>query len=967
MHESDQENVLLLMRQAFEAQELGRLHEAQQHYQHVLQIDPYHAEANFNIGLLAVQANEAVRGLPYLLRALEAAPQRGQYWLGYIEALFHADQLDAAKEVLALARQQGLQGDDVDALAMRLEVGAVHPPFIRTPGPKLRQTGGGQPAAQDIAALTSLFNEGKLAEAIALAQLMTAHFPRHPFGWKVLGLAFKQAGRDEDALPAMQRTAALLPNDAQAHGNLGVILKDMGRLEEAEASLRRALKLKHDYAQAHCNLGATLKELKRPEEAAKSLRRALQLSPDYADAHNNLGLVLEVLGLLQDAQTSYLRALEIKPNLFQVYSNLGNVQRALGMLTEAEASYRHSLEFCPDYVEALCNLGVTLQDMSRFTEAESCYRQALSIRPDYVQAYSNLGVVLQSLGRLDESVACLIQAVQFYPDYADAHNNLGYTLHVMGRFEEAADCYLCALRIEPEFAQAYCNLGFTRLMQSRLDEAHAALDCALKINDFLADAHCNMGITLMEMGRMAEAEASCQHAIQLKPDFAVAHSNLGIITMGLGRLEEAAACFNRALQLRPDFADAHSNLIFALDMTESSDIAALQAVRHRWNCAHAAHLHQHRVHLNCRNPERRLRIGYISADFRGHSAAYAFGAMLVHFDEKLFDVIAYSNSVKQDAMTDVFREGVTVWRTIFGLSDDAVAELVREDEIDILVDLSGHSAGNRLLVFARKPAPIQITAWGYATGTGMGAMDVLFSDPVFVPQAEIELYVEQVRYLPCSLGTYFSNDSLVINELPALSAKGITFGSFNRLVKNSDATYEAWARILLALPDSRMIIKTEALDDLNTRERVSGYFVRAGIEADRILLQGKTTRDQHLAAFNQIDIALDPFPHGGGVTAMEGLMMGVPVVTLRWPTIAGRISASIMTQLGLTDWIAESVPQYVELAIQKATEVPSLAALRSALPGIWANSVIGDQARYVGCVEREYRLLWREWCASDSC
>jgi len=963
MPEFDQENLLSWLRLAFEARNQGRLQEAEQHYQDVLQMEPCHPEANFHLGVLAVEMNEAVRGLPYLLRALEADPQRGQYWLSYSEALFYAGQHDAAKEVLALARQQGLQGEEVDVLAMRLEAGAVH--LVCNPGPALTQTHGHQPAARDIAALTALFSQGKLAEAITLAQLMTAHFPRHPFGWKVLGLAFQQAGRDEDALPAMQKTAALSPRDAQAHGNLGVVFKAMGRLQEALVSLRRAITIKPDYAQAHCNLGATLNDLQRPEEAEKSLRRALQLNPDYADAHNNLGLVLDGLGLLQEAQASYWRALKINPNLFQVHSNLGNVQRAQGLLTEAEASYRRALELNPDYVEALCNLGITLQDRGQLAESEACYRQALVIRPDDAQAYSNLGVVLQSLGRFDEAAACLIQAVQLHPDRADAHNNLGHTLHGMGRLTEAADCYLRALQIQPEFAQAYSNLGFTRLVQGRLDEARAALNCALQINEQLADAHCNMGITLMELGLLAEAESSCQRAIQLKPDFAVAHSNLGIVAMGMGRLEDAAASFNRALQLRPDFCDAHSNLIFALDMVASSDIATLQAVRRQWDVAHAASLHQHRPHLNSLDPERRLRIGYVSADFRGHSAAYAFGAMLVLFNDKSFEVIAYSNSAKQDAMTDVFREGVTVWRNIFGLSDDVVADLVREDKIDILVDLSGHSAGNRLLVFARKPAPVQITAWGYATGTGMSAMDVFFSDPVFVPPAEKELYVEQVRYLPCALGTFFTHDSAVINALPALSGAGITFGSFNRLVKNSDATYAAWAQILCALPESRMIIKTEALDDPVTRERVIACFVRAGIAADRISLQGKTARDQHLAAFNQIDIALDPFPHGGGVTAMEGLMMGVPVVTLRWPTIAGRLSASILTSLGLTDWIAETQQQYIELAIQKAGEVQSLAALRKALPVILANSVIGDQARYVRCVEHEYRLLWQEWCASN--
>jgi predicted O-linked N-acetylglucosamine transferase (SPINDLY family) len=339
--------------------------------------------------------------------------------------------------------------------------------------------------------------------------------------------------------------------------------------------------------------------------------------------------------------------------------------------------------------------------------------------------------------------------------------------------------------------------------------------------------------------------------------------------------------------------------------------------------------------------------------------------MLTSYDRTEFDVYAYSNLMgKTDDLTELFKRSVTVWRDIGGLSDDAVAQIIREDRIDILVDLSGHTAGNRLLVFARKPAPIQISAWGYAAGTGLKAMDVLLIDPVMVPAEDQQYFTEQIRYLPCAVGAFFTDPFPGLNQLPALSDAVVTFGSLNRLAKVSAQTYSAWSQVLKSVPRSRLVLKARELSDAATRERVAGYFSKAGIAEERIIMLGKSSWYEHMQAYHQIDIALDPFPHGGGITALEGLMMGVPVVTLRWPTLPGRLSASIVTTLGLADWIAETPEEYLSLAIQKSTDLNSLATLRGQLRGILTSSVLGDQNAYARAAEQEYRQLWREWCSS---
>lgn len=771
----------------------GQFAEAKHVYLVVLQADPTHAEANDGMGGVELALGNPAAALGFFMAALESDPVCSQYWINYIETLLQLGQLDAAREVLALAAQQGMHGAALDALMSRLD-GRAHPLDALTPlaDSNFRV----EPPSDQITELLTLFSEKKYADVLLVAGKMTADYPLFALGWKMLGAVLKLTGRHEAALTAMQTSVVLSPFDAQAQGNLGVAFKDLGRFEEAVASFRQALQINPDYAQAHCNLGATLKALNRPADAEASYRKALQLAPDYAEAYSNLGIVLQASGRWADAETCFVQTLQLKPDLLEARSNLGHL----------------------------------FLENGRFLDAETCYRQVL----------------------------------------------------------------------------------------------------------------------------------------QSAPDNAEAHSALGNVYMKLDRLDEAVACFRHAIELKPDFVVAHSNLIFALDLSGELTPATLYEERKRWNAVHAAYLDPSRLHLNVADAERRLRIGYVSADFKAHSAAYAFGNMLVNFDAARFDVIAYSNTLVEDDLSLVFQRAVTGWRNIVGLSDEAVACRIREDQIDILVDLSGHTAGNRLLVFARKPAPIQISAWGYAAGTGLSAMDVLFSDRVVIPPAEQAFYSEKISYLPSLICSFMPFNYPAVNELPALSAGTVTFGSFNRLVKSSEAVYAAWAKILLAVPGSRMILKTHELDDAVVRARVTGYFVRAGVDAGRIVLQGKTSREAHLAAFNQIDIALDPFPHGGGMTAIEGLMMGVPVMTLCCPTLVGRVSASIMTTLSLTDWIAQTPQEYVDMAVQKAADLQSLSALRGRLRGIFSTSIIGDQQAYVRCVEQEYRRLWREWCVHQS-
>ena len=1003
----------------------GRLEEARVHYEAVLQLEPNHPVANHNLGLLLMQMGNTEDALSHFVSALQAEPAQGQYWLNYIDALFQVGRTEEARETLALARQHGLAGEKVDNLAQRIGPAEVHQPICSN------QHGG--PSNREMDDLVSLFMQGKYELAATEGKRLTEQFPEHEFGWKALGVAYKELGKMDDALIPMRRAAELSPLDVEAQYNLGVVLQELDHLDEAEARYRKALEMQQDYVDAHINLGVVLQKAGRLQEAEFSFVRALQTQPDHVAARYNLANILKERGRLSDAEACYRRVLQIAPNHAKAICNLGDVLmewdkpeeaernfrdalqyeevqdeayfglgRALkkqGKLKEAEAAYRQSLAFNPDsasvhynlgnvykdmgrpneaeihYLQAVqidpsisqayYNLGNILFDSGRDKEAEKNFRRALEVKPDYAEALCNLGMILKRMRKVDEAENCFRKAIECNHEFADAFLNQGMIYFDKGCFNEAMAVYRQALKINPDFAEALVGLGATLKEMGHLDEAELNLRKALQIKPDYKEAHYNLGMTLKELGRLNESETSIRRALQISPDYAIGHCGLGDLFYNMGRMEEAEACFRQALRHKSDYVLAHSNLIFIMDMMPATDIVTLQEERRRWDAVHASHLLGGQMYANYPDSNRRLRIGYVSGDFRRHSAAFVFGGMLVDFDRDQFEVIAYSNSIAEDALTRHFQQNVTHWRKIAGLPDEVVANMIAEDKIDILVDLSGHSAGNRLLVFARKPAPIQVTAWGYAHGTGMRAMDVFLTDPVSVPPKEKRLYTEQIRYLPNVVGSFFQQEPPPVNELPALSEKYLTFSSFNRLSKNSLESYRVWTEILQACPDSRMIFKTPALDAEDAKAKVLKHFTSSGIAQDRIILMGTTSREEHLIAFNQVDVALDPFPHGGGVSTLDSITMGVPVVTLNWPTLGGRVSSSILTTLGLTDWIAKSSEQYVEIALKKASDLRALSELRQRLRSIFTSSVIGDQAAYVRAVEREYRTLWREWCEKN--
>jgi predicted O-linked N-acetylglucosamine transferase (SPINDLY family) len=444
------------------------------------------------------------------------------------------------------------------------------------------------------------------------------------------------------------------------------------------------------------------------------------------------------------------------------------------------------------------------------------------------------------------------------------------------------------------------------------------------------------------------------------------YSNLGILFMNSGRAGEAEACYREALRLQPGLVETHSNLIFMLDCQAGVGPELQQAERRRWYEEHgrgfAAAI---RPHDNTPDAKRRLRIGYVSGDFKRHSAMNAIRPVLRQHDHSQVEVFCYSNlpTSQEDHVTRDLRTASDHWHRVVGLDDDELAARIREDRIDILVDLSGHTSGNRLLVFARKPAPVQITAWGHATGTGMATMDYLFADPVAVPAAIRPLFAERIVDLPCILAYEAPTDAPAVTPSPPVqTGLPITFGSFNRLVKLSDATLDLWARLLRAVPASRLLIKDLNLGESSVQRRLRERFEAQGVEGKRLIMLGRTPQREHLATYSRVDIALDPFPQNGGISTLDALHMGVPVVALRGTTVASRLNASILTAVGMAEWVARDEEDYLAVAARWARNPAGLGRLRRKIRPRLARSPLGDHQQYTRAVEQAYRQIWLQWC-----
>lgn len=604
-----------------------------------------------------------------------------------------------------------------------------------------------------------------------------------------------------------------------------------------------------------------------------------------------------------------------------------------------------------DKAQELIAQGHALEEAGDLQAALQSYEAAIALVPTLARAHLNRGNVALAQGDTRTALQDYRSALALQPDYPEAHCNCGNALAAGGQLEQAVAAYREALRIKPEFIQAEIALGAVLDDMRRYAEAAACYQRALAIQPAFAQVHSNLGNALRALGEFEAAIASYRHALELQPDYAVGHNNLGNALKDIGALAEAQACYRRAVELDPDFSDAHSNLLFLLNYGDNADLALHEARAYGQRVTARAQAFQH----GPREAARRLRIGFISGDFREHPVSYFFESVLAALAKRCgLEVFCYSNHVHSDATTARLR-ALCHWRQVVGLSDSALAQGIRQDGIDILIDLAGHTAHNRLPLFAWKPAPLQIAWLGYFGTTGVAAIDYLLADPWSLPPDGQARFTEKICELPHTR-LCFTPPSMA-PEVAALP-DGMSFGCFNNLSKMGDEVVALWSRVLQAVPDSRLLLKSPQLKEASVQQRVRERFAGCGISAERLQFDGLSSRADYLAAYGRIAIALDPFPYTGGTTTMEALWMGVPVLTLQGDSLVSRQGVGLLMNAGLAQCIAKNPDDYVARAAALAGDRKALASLRSTLRGQLQRSPLCDAEAFAQDFEDALRSLW---------
>jgi predicted O-linked N-acetylglucosamine transferase (SPINDLY family) len=721
-----------------------------------------------------------------------------------------------------------------------------------------------------------------------------------------------------------------------------------GRLAEAEQLYRAILQVQPRQPDANHNLGALASSVGNYRAALPFLKAALAAGPDVAQYWLSYVAALIAAGETKKAK----RLLDAPPR--QAAADVGVLRDRLKMARKASAVPAYPADH--DERQQL----VALYRAGRFEEVAALARRWLERVPGEALAWNALWSSLASLGRFEAALPAVMKTVELLPRNADAHCNLGGVLNQLGRYPEAEAACRRAIAIEPDYAMAQSNLGHALNRLARNDEAEAACRRAIELSPGLIEAHNNLGCVLKDTGRYGEAEALFRQVIAARPDFAEAHGNLGGVLADVARHQEAEAAFRRAIELKPDHADAHSSLLLSQCYTAMTPTPDMIENARRFGALVRGRVPAPFGDWSCDMAPSRLRIGFVSGDLRNHPVGYFLEAFLAHLDRSRIEPVAYSNHSRRDDLTARLEPYFAQWRSIDGLGDEAVARLIREDGIHILFDLSGHTAHNRLAVFAWKPAAVQASWLGYFATTGVAEIDYVLCDPHVAPPGEERHFTETLWRLPeCYLCFTPPEAAPAVAPLPALRHGAVTFGCFNNLSKINDAVIALWAGVLTAVPDSRLFLKNRQLADESLREQLRARFVRLGIAGTRLRLEAPSPRREYLAAYGEVDIALDPFPYTGGTISAEGLWMGVPVLTQRGDHFVANMGASIAHNVGLADWIAADGDDYVRKATAFASDPHALARLRAGLRAQAATSPLLDAQRFARHWQDAVWAMWR--------
>jgi predicted O-linked N-acetylglucosamine transferase (SPINDLY family) len=808
-----------------------------------------------------------------------------------------------------------------------------------------------------------LHQQGFLPQVREAYLAILAAESRNADAHQFLGMLEHQAGRAETALRHFETAVSLDPGKGFYHVNFGNLLKDLGRPQEAEAAYRRALEIHPGDAIALHNLGHLYQKWSRWPEAREALEAATRVDPGFLEAWSKLAAVnlrmdnataameasnrvialdpnhasgwfhkADALGRQEKWQESRLaleKALALKPVFPEAHNNLGLARKFLGDLEGAADAFRTAMAQDPSFAEPCCNLGQMALDRHEHDEAFGWFRRALELDPNSSQTHFGMGNFLNAVGRYDDAASHLRKALEIRPNFPEALNNLGNILLSLRRHDEGLDAFQKAIRIRPDFHEAFANMG--------------NLQREAKFPDL--------------------AEASMLEAIRLKPGFAAAHSNLGNAYFDQGKVDLALASYRKGIDLGQDDRDFVPNYLFALNYSPSSTDADI-ASEHRRLCREKFdHLRDHSPLANTRDPDRKIRVGYVSPDFWMHPVARFMLPILEHHDRKRFEVFAYSSRYLKDGFTEECARRVDHWRESHHLDDKSLAAQIRRDGIDILVDLTMHSRDCRPGLFARKPAPLQVSYLAYVGTTGLEAMDYRITDIFLDPPGGPDLpFPEKPLRLERSWWTFQPPVRTNISDVvppPCLENGFVTFGSLNNFVKVNEPVRDLWARLVAVTPGARLMIH---MKESRARQGLLQFLADRGLPPERVTLVGYQDGPAYMATYGQMDIALDPSPFAGGTTTFDALWMGVPVVSHAGDRSSSRGGLGILATLGRRDWVASTPDEYIAIARRLAADPGALSSIRKGLRDELRASPLMDNKGFTRELEAQFESIWRDWC-----
>ncbi len=698
-------------------------------------------------------------------------------------------------------------------------------------------------------------------------------------------------------------------------------------------------------------------------EAADIFRQVLAIFPDQTDALHMLGALRYAQGDLHEAERLVRRAIELAPEEALYQATLGLMLTGSGRPTQAVQLLQAEVRRHPAVPDGWLYLGFALATLERYEEAAGAFQEVLKITPGDGRAQANLGIALCHLKRFSEAVWVLRDAIKAHPRRAELHSVLGTALLQSGQIEAAVVAFQEAIRIDKDAASAYQNLSTALNALGRVQDAADAARRAAELLPQLPAAQITYAEAMRHLGDFDECRAAYERALQRHPHEGDLYNNYGNILSDQSAFPEAIAAYRKAIELRPGELTYYSNLLYTLQFAPGLAAEEISAEHARFDAALCQPLAEGgREYLNEPAARRRLRVGYLSTEFRSHALGFYLLPLLANHDKAQVEVFCYADVAKPDFMTFRLRQLADGWREIRGESDEALAERIRTDGIDVLVDLHLHMGGNRPLVFARRPAPVQIAFAGYPGSSGLSATGWRLTDRFLeptppAPSSETPLPVLETFWC------YAPQTQVAVNALPAPAAGHVTFGNLNNFKKINEAAIALWAKVLHAVPGSR--IKLLAAEGSH-RRWATAIFERAGIGAERIEFVARAAIEKYLAAYHEIDIGLDTFPYNGHTTSLDSAWMGVPVVTIIGTSPVSRAGWSQLSNLGLTELAARDEEEFVRIAAALAGDLPRLAEIRAGLRERMERSPLMDGKAFARGVEQGYRQAWEHWCATVS-